>query len=73
MTANSTFIRRQLAAAYRARARGDREEARRLLIYAVAEGHGSPEQNLQALVEEAQRHADRRRPRPTTTPGRPPK
>lgn len=73
MTANRTFIRKQLVAAYRARARGDRPEAIRLLTYAIAEGHGSSEENLRVLVEEARRHADRRRPRPTAPPTRPPK
>jgi len=73
VTANRTFIRRQLAAAHRARARGDRPEAIRLLTYAIAEGLGSCEENLRVLVEEAQRHADRRRPRTAPPPGRPPK
>lgn len=73
MTANRTFIRRQLAAAYRARARGDRQRAIQTLMYTLAEGHGSVEQNLQLLLEEAQRHADRRRPRPATPPTRPPR
>jgi hypothetical protein len=60
VTDNRTFIRAQLEAAWQAKQRGDRRQAIRTLMRAIAEGDGSPEENLRALVEEAGRRRNQR-------------
>jgi hypothetical protein len=65
MTDNRTFIREQLETAWQARARGNRNQAIKTLIRAIAEGDGTPEENLRILLEEAGRRPNQRHPSTT--------
>jgi hypothetical protein len=67
MTGNRTFIRDQLEAAWQAKLRGDRRQAIKTLIRAIAEGDATSEENLRILIEEASRRRNHPRPHRSAT------